>query len=52
VEYVLGVDQGCLAVFMSVLGCWEGVMSVGTAAELATGGAAAAAEVRGLASVA
>ena len=52
VDCVLGVGWGCLAVSLRLLGRWGSVVSTGAAVELATGAAAAAAEVRGPASVA
>jgi len=52
VDCVLGVGWGRLAVSMCLLGHWGSVVCAGAAAELATSGTAAAAEVRGLASMA
>jgi len=47
----VGVGRGPLAVSLHLLGRWGGVVSAGAAAERATGSAAAAG-IRGLASVA
>lgn len=52
VDCVLCVGWDRLAVSLGRVGYWSGLVSAGAAAELATGAAAAAANVRGLASVA